>query len=431
MKHTFSRIYITIIVSLIIAQSIAFLIALFVLTHPADDTIKELAKAKLLSAGESIQQTGIEALPNQMSSFPLKVIPWYSRAFTDTEFNTLKKRQAVIQSDTLRQSMVGFYALSETGPLLMLGPIPTNHHYRFLFISTGLLTLLICGLMLYIFSTPIERRLQHLKASADKLAHGELSVRTSVNREDTIGGLEKSFNYMADRIQSLVRAQQELTNAVSHELRTPIARIRFALEMIEQATTLEEQQTLLAGMDEDLSDLDGLIDELLTYAKLGAGRPELALVEVDIKKCVFDVCNRLQDIHTDIDYEINIDNRDNEGIVAEPLYLQRAIHNLVSNASRYGNTKVSIHFETRENAHFIIVDDDGPGIPLEERQRIFSPFTRLDNSRTRQTGGYGLGLAIVRRIVRWHKGKIWVDESPDGGSRFMFCWPRNLKTTDA
>lgn len=110
----------------------------------------------------------------------------------------------------------------------------------------------------------------------------------------------------------------------------------------------------------------------------------------------------------------------------DPRHLGRAVSNLVQNADRYGNGLVQVNLERQGQNLLIHVDDDGPGIPETDRERIFEPFARLDASRNRKSGGHGLGLAIVKRVVGSHKGQITVSSSPLGGSRFTLLWPGNL-----
>ena len=107
----------------------------------------------------------------------------------------------------------------------------------------------------------------------------------------------------------------------------------------------------------------------------------------------------------------------------EPKLMARALSNMLQNAQRYATQRVEVRASINVDTCSIVIDDDGPGIPVVDRTRIFEPFTRLDTSRNRDSGGYGLGLAIAQRIALWHGGKIDVDDSPLGGARFVISWP--------
>jgi two-component system sensor kinase ParS len=111
-------------------------------------------------------------------------------------------------------------------------------------------------------------------------------------------------------------------------------------------------------------------------------------------------------------------------VAIEPQFMARALLNLLRNAIRYARQRVEVSIEHTDNGRWrLCVDDDGPGIPAADRVRIFEPFTRLDEDRSRATGGFGLGLAIVRRVAEWHHGTVEASDSPLGGARFMLSWP--------
>lgn len=286
--------------------------------------------------------------------------------------------------------------------------------------------LLLVGLVVYYIAHPIEKRLKDLEKTANELAHGKLNVRANITGNDAVSQLGESFNYMADRIESLIRSQQELTNAISHELRTPIARICFGMEMVAMSTSQEEQEQQLNAIESDLKELDELIDELLTYARLGAAAPAMVFKPINIDTLLKKQCENFSKIYTEINIQLlPLSKHD---VIGEPNYIGRAVQNLIGNACRYAKSEVIVKFHQTQGSNIFIVEDDGPGIPEDDRLRIFSPFTRLDDSRTRTTGGYGLGLAIVRRIVRWHQGDIRAGESKAGGAKMSLEWPRNLDT---
>ena len=106
---------------------------------------------------------------------------------------------------------------------------------------------------------------------------------------------------------------------------------------------------------------------------------------------------------------------------------QRVLQNLLQNALHHAAHKIAVHYEAREDCFCLMIDDDGPGIPEQEREAIFAPFARLDSSRNRESGGFGLGLAIVFQIALWHDGGVTVSDSPLGGARFSFTWPQQKK----
>ena len=243
---------------------------------------------------------------------------------------------------------------------------------------------------------------------------------------DSIGRLAIAFNAMADHIQHLLGLQKEMIRGVSHELRTPLARLRFGLDLVADATSDDDRQTRLDGMDHDIQELDNLVDEFLTYAHLEQGLPKLNLKRHDVNKVVAQVVAE----HLRQQGKISIEHipcnvlNPRRFVEIDRRYMHRAIQNLVGNACRYADSQIQVRFSSTQNTCRIDVDDDGPGIPEADWERVFSVFSRLDDSRTRKSGGYGLGLSIVKRIMYWHGGLALVSNSPLGGARFSLVWPR-------
>ena len=215
----------------------------------------------------------------------------------------------------------------------------------------------------------------------------------------------------------------QLIHAVSHELRTPVARIRFAVDMLADTDDADSRFMQRDYIDEDIEALNGLIDEILTYAKLEEGSPKLDLESVNLKELVEQIVRETEALGKDIKI---VGNPPNSKVtaVADRRYLHRVIQNLAGNALRYAEGTIIISAWVKKGNAFVSVEDDGQGIPEEDREKVFIPFARLDDSRTRASGGYGLGLSIVSRIAFWFNGSMSVDESPElGGARFIMTWP--------
>ena len=219
----------------------------------------------------------------------------------------------------------------------------------------------------------------------------------------------------------------EMVSAVAHELRTPVARLRFGLEMTAEAQTDEARQKYLAGMDGDIDDLDALVDEMLVYSRLERGSPNLSFQQVELGALVDQVIGELAPLRPDVSVDRGecVVAEDGSGWAdAEPQYLRRALSNLITNAMRHAERQVRVSFTINGQTARLDVDDDGPGVPEADWEKVFTPFLRLDDSRTRASGGHGLGLSIVRRIIYWHGGRSQVGHSELGGARFSLVWPR-------
>ncbi len=283
------------------------------------------------------------------------------------------------------------------------------------------------ALLAFSFVQSFDRRIRSIETAASRISRGELDARvTSASDEDAISRLGMSFNSMADHIQRLMYVQKEMIHAVSHELRTPVARIRFGVQMIEDCQTPESVQKQVKGIDGDIQELDELIDEILTYARLEQGGPILAFQQADVAAIVSQVVAEQSSDKP----EISISAQFKEGSdiwkesEIETRYIHRSIQNLVGNAKRYADSKVRVICSFDAETCRIDVEDDGPGIPEDQWESVFTPFARLDDSRTRSSGGYGLGLSIVRRILYWHGGQAFLGRSSMGGAKFSLVWPR-------
>ncbi|MGM0769268.1 MAG: ATP-binding protein [Pseudomonadota bacterium] len=291
----------------------------------------------------------------------------------------------------------------------------------------------VLALALYLALRDVDSNLRAVESVAVRIARGEMGARVETGDSKLVSRLAAAFNGMAEHIQRLVGVQREMIHAVSHELRTPVARIRFGVQMIEGASSPEALQKQLDGIDGDIQELDELIDEILTYARLEQGGPVFALQETSVTDIVRQVIGEQQLIRPELTITANIDSESERWGLSdvEPRYLHRAIQNLVGNAGRYAGAKVVVNCHFDEDNCRIDVEDDGPGIPEEDWEKVFTAFARLDDSRTRTSGGYGLGLSIVRRILYWHGGQAFVSRSDTlGGARFSLVWPRK-KPEDA
>ncbi len=310
---------------------------------------------------------------------------------------------------------------------LQLSPLPRFRVWAWPVLGTLVALALVCvGVTLHLLLQQIEGRLRKIETAANRISRGDMDARVVDQHVDAVGRLGSVFNSMADHIQRLVDVQREMIHAVSHELRTPVARIRFGIQMIEDFVDDKVVTKQLKGIDSDIQELNELIDEILTYARLEQGGPILDFQTTNVKDIVQQIVSEQTRIHQRIAIQANIQVADPRSVVSEvePRYIHRSMQNLVGNAARYAKSQVQINASFGDETIRIDVEDDGPGVPEEDWERIFTPFARLDDSRTRSSGGYGLGLSIVRRILYWHGGQAFVGRSALGGAKFSLVWPR-------
>jgi len=282
------------------------------------------------------------------------------------------------------------------------------------------LVLLTVGVAGVLIVKPLEKRLDHLMISVDQIGQEKSFNQIDTQGDDGLSQLGLRINEMSERIQNLLQHQKELTHAVSHELRTPIARLRFRLELLLNAQNTTEREKRVLGMQNDLHELNGLVDEILTYAKLDSDTPDLKMEIWPAHRLIDQVRDSVGVIQGDI--SLNWEHSQNQ-IYGDLHYLHRALKNLVGNALKFAASRIDIKLDIHNDHVVIKVSDDGNGIPTEDYGRIFEPFSRVDSSRNRKSGGYGLGLAITKQIVQWHEGHINVGKSQYNGAEFCIKIP--------
>ncbi len=370
-----------------------------------------------------------QSLPITLSTTPPGLLDPHQRerlADGDIVLQWIAEQGSISAHARLVSPVDGSLRWLNVGPIYAFNTMP-------LILTLGLVlaSLMVLAGAIYLIVRGVETRMARLEKAATRIAGGYLDTRVKVESSDFMGRLGMAFNGMAAQVQSLLRAQQEMIRAVSHELRTPVARIRFAAQMVEDMTEQEAVRRQLKGIDGDIEELDQLIDEILTYARLGSDNVSSGGIDTEVVECramARRVVEALSSLHPDIRIEVALGEEID--VVAEPRYLQRALQNLVANACRHAESRVLIRLTRDARAVRLDVEDNGPGVPESDRMDIFKPFARLDNSRARRSGGYGLGLSIVQKVMLWHGGSVIVDESQYlGGARFSLLLPVSVQST--
>ena len=294
-------------------------------------------------------------------------------------------------------------------------------------VVTALLSVLaaLIALAIWLWIKPIWMGMTSLSAATKRFGEGDFTARVQYGKRAGIREIGSAFNRMAERIQNLLGSHRELTNAVSHELRTPLSRMRFSMEMVNNTESELDRKRHLQNMAEDIDELDSLVSELLTYARFDRDPGHVLAEKVHMPSWLEAETGRLR---KQVGGNLEVYFESHSGslpmmVWAEPRLLGRAISNLVHNAARYAKSNIDIRLSGDNQTIRVVVEDDGPGVPEKDRERIFDPFARLDQSRNRDSGGVGLGLSIVKQIAEWHQGDISVDTGATGGARFCLTLP--------
>jgi two-component system, OmpR family, sensor histidine kinase CpxA len=291
------------------------------------------------------------------------------------------------------------------------------------------------GVTTYALALLFTRPLVRLREAARELAQGNLKTRVDETarharapRDDEFKALVHDFNHMADRLESLVGAQQLLLRDVSHELRSPLARLSVALELAREDAA-PEMTTHLDRIEREAEKLNQLIGQLLTLSSMEAAEKTGSFQPVSLSDLIGDMI-------PDAEYEARqrqstvAFSADEDCVIAgnrELLY--RAIENIVRNAVRYTKpgtgVEISLRTSGKDGARTAVLEvgDHGPGIPESEIAEIFRPFYRVDPARSTETGGFGVGLAIAERAVKLHGGELSASNRPGGGAAIRMSFP--------
>ena len=266
---------------------------------------------------------------------------------------------------------------------------------------------------------------QTLSDAADGFGRGEFDTRVALDSHSGLDPLALCMNRMAERIQRLLEAQRSLLHSVSHELRTPIARLEFGLELLRedadgQAASRKTSQARIDAMQTDVGELNALVKELLDLSKLEQQHvlpKERFALDGVLRASAHAVMPSLAVRQFDLELEDGLGE-----VEGDRRLMLRAFGNLLDNAAKYGRQRVLLRARRSTGAIEVSVEDDGPGIPAEERRKVFEPFYRSleeGGSAGASAGGFGLGLAIAQRALALHGVEITVSESTLGGARFL------------
>lgn len=271
-------------------------------------------------------------------------------------------------------------------------------------VGSSLILLAVAGMFMRNQVRPISR----LAETADAFGKGRDVEDPKIAGAAEVRQANIAFRRMRERIRRQVTQRTEMLAGVSHDLRTPLARMKIALALMPDTDETAEIRA-------DIAEMEAMLEAYLAFAR-GQGRE--AAVETDLRDLLEDVVTGARRAGAAIDLRIETEAR----VAVQEIALRRCLTNLIDNAIRYGS-QVWVRCRRRGDRIEIDVDDDGPGVPEAERERIFRPFYRLDPSRNQETGGIGLGLAVARDIIHGHGGDIRLTDSPEGGLGVRLALP--------
>lgn len=347
----------------------------------------------------------------------------------NTSFEALKSNRYGINMKR-SEGPLAFLLLNDNETILTLGPYPAIDSsisardwlaYLLIIIVANLIVVLVVYRHVNEYLKVAIRAIKELdlgglrlKPIKSPLTNIAVNTPRIVNH---INGLKRQHQ------QSLYN-QRDLMHAVAHEFRGPMARLSFALDLFGQTDAEERRKKLANDMDEALSELDQLVNEVLGYSRLKDGRFPLELEHFDLRKITNNVIEKVKTIYPNKQFVLYSEPSKSIPLYADCNLVDRVMINLIRNAARFSKSRVKVALVRFKESIEIRVEDDGPGIPPGKRVRVFEPFTRLDFSRNRDSGGAGLGLAIAKGIINRHQGTIWAEDSRElGGAVFTIHMP--------
>jgi two-component system sensor histidine kinase CpxA len=288
------------------------------------------------------------------------------------------------------------------GPLGIFGSTQTV-------LVAALTTLLISASVCFLLARHLSDPIRHLRAATRSIADGDLGARVAVlmgRRRDELALLAVDFDAMAERLRSLLESQQQLLRDVSHELRSPLARLQIALGLARRPHANLEQE--FDRIEQETQRLDELIGEILSLSRLDDPARELASETVNLEDLLETLADNARVEAEPQWVRVDLDVTEDLGVEGDRELLFRALENIVRNAVRFSPKGGIVGLRGRSSGDEVLIEitDQGPGVPADLLERIFEPFFRVGKARDRDSGGYGIGLAITARVIKLHGGQV-------------------------
>ncbi|SBS33092.1 Sensor protein CpxA [Marinomonas aquimarina] len=438
MKNTFLRVFLVVLFSNMVVVAIGLGVVDFVedRNQVSADVLGDIG----VSLVSTYEKSGTSALQEQARRFEkqlqgsifiyqengrplLRPLPRNFRDSTNLS-DPVGAEEAQASADARRSQFIQVIGASNTQYLLVFRPQDKSDAISPWAIALlSLLGLLVSsGILAYWLMGPLLK-LQKITRS---FGQGEMSARVDhrlVQRNDAIGNLAREFNEMAGRIETLLSSKERLLRDVSHELRTPLARIEVALTIAEDKHGQPAQQNYLVRIRNELHELDELIGQVLTLSRLEAASMQKGTIELQ---------PWLTDIVDDVQFEsqlrgIAITKTGDlpKALHGDPVQLRHAVENVLRNACFYSGEGGAVEVSSSEvdKQAIISIKDNGPGVADDMLEKIFHAFFRSSSARESNSGGFGVGLTIAKRIVQAHNGEIQAFNRPEGGLEVRFCLP--------
>lgn len=421
MKKLFVQFYLLLFVCFLVMTMLVGLVYKFTAERAGRQSLDDLMKSSLYLMRSELREIPPHDWARTLKeldlnlSFDLRIEPMKDFDLAPPAMQRLRDGDIV----ALDEKYTFIQRIPRSHYVLAVGPVPYLYYlHQMRLLDLALLGFIAISLAfpVFIWMRPHWQDMLKLESAAQRFGEGHLTERIHFDSGSSFDRLGIAFNQMADNINALIASKKQLIDGIAHELRTPLVRLRYRLEMSENLTGAESQ-----ALNRDIGQLEALIEELLTYARLDRPQTELHLSTPDLPVWLQTHINDVQSVNPQRKLLTAITPGAYGAL--DMRLMERVLDNLMNNAMRYSETTLRIGLDLQGSQAILCVEDDGPGIEPAEREKVFEPFVRLDPSRDRATGGCGLGLAIVRSIAQAMGGSVRCEASELGGARFVFTWP--------
>lgn len=342
--------------------------------------------------------------------------------FSQTSFYQRLENGGIVSVFDESGSRSSYKRIENTSLIIRISQTEEGNENHLLYIALLVAFYLAIAVIIYFWIWPLSRDLKILQDHTKRVGAGKPGA-VALGQGSAVYGLAAAFNAMAERIDELLASHQEMTSAVSHELRTPLARMKFALEIVGESSDAAVSQKHVNGLREDVAEMDALINELLAYAGFEQKNQALDFKGGDLSSLLDNLICVNQAAQADSDIVCDVVNLSDDNMVSCEWYLmERSLHNVIQNAFKYADKEIRIEMSASQSEYRVSIEDDGPGIAPEDAEKVFQAFFRLRNEGSENSSGFGLGLAIVHRIMKWHNGGVRVERSELGGAKFVLFW---------
>lgn len=290
-----------------------------------------------------------------------------------------------------------------------------DSHDRRLVMWALIPAVLAAAMVAMLLARPVARDAKRICTAAMKVADGDLTARTGVQRNDELGEAAQMFDVMVSRLDTVEKERSLMLSSISHDLRTPLAALRAAVEAIRDGVA-PDPDLYLAGMERQVRALSSLVDDLQLHTKIISGTFELTRSKLDLTELADEAMETVRPLAEQRRVELLLEADRRVTVDADGSQLARVVRNLLDNAIRHSpdDSVVTVQIQRQDAVASLRVIDEGPGFPPEFRDRAFDPFTRADEARDTRTGTAGLGLSIAKGIVAAHDGTVALGAGPGG-----------------